>query len=287
MPTYSASQLTGKRVYRQLPPAKRLDRKGTPRPMPKLGKVHSVVFAPDGTRAVGVQVRQPDVAAMIKRPDVFVALDALEPLSTGEFMAAEGDANTDKAAIKRLGLDWDRCVIWVGMDVCTSDGKRLGYITDVLFDAEQGTVRAYGCSDGGTANALVGERRFGPAMVKGLRGTTMIVDPEVAHMEFSGGLAGRAGTATAQAKQKAAELGEAASVQAAKVGKAAGEATAKGGHALGRAIGHAKAQVGAAQAGDGAQLPRAETAGDVVSKQLGRAKGMFADFKREFDEASK
>ena len=285
MPTYSVSQLYGQRVYRQLPQAKRLDRKGNPRPMPKVGKVHAVVFAPDGTRAVGLQVRVPDAVAMIKRPDVFVALDALEPVATGGLAIADREGATDKAAIKRLGLDWDRCVIWVGMDVRTSDGKLLGYVSDVLFDAEQGTVRAFSCTDGGAASALVGDRRFGPAMVKGLRGTTMVVDPEVAHMEFSGGLAGRAGAATAQAKQKAAELGEAASVQAARAGRAAGEAATKGGHALGRAIGHAKAQV--STGADAAKLPSAESAGDAVSKQLGRARGMFADFKREFDEASK
>ena len=275
----TTKQLAGVRVYR----AK--ERRNKEDKISRLGKVHQVVFAPDGHSIVGVTVRRPDIAGMIKQDDVFVALDALEPVATGGLAIADREGATDKAAIKRLGLDWDRCVIWVGMDVRTSDGKLLGYVSDVLFDAEQGTVRAFSCTDGGAASALVGDRRFGPAMVKGLRGTTMVVDPEVAHMEFSGGLAGRAGAATAQAKQKAAELGEAASVQAARAGKAAGEAATKGGHALGRAIGHAKAQV--STGADAAKLPSAESAGDAVSKQLGRVRGMFADFKREFDEASK
>ena len=78
MPTKSISQLSGRRVSQRLPEDKATDRKGNPRKVPKVGRVHAVVFSPDGRRAVGVQVKQPDIAAMIKRPDVFVALDALQ-----------------------------------------------------------------------------------------------------------------------------------------------------------------------------------------------------------------
>ena len=281
MPTRSISQLSGRRVYQRLPEDKATDRKGNPRKVPKVGRVHAVVFSPDGRRAVGVQVKQPDIAAMIKRPDVFVALDALQDYGEKDLIFVDPATNADKGAIRRLGLDWDQCVIWGGMDVVTTEGKALGMVGDITFDATTGEIRAIDISDGGTSQALLGARRLGIGMLAGRKGTTMLVLPEAAGAEFAGGLAGKAGEATAQVQAKAAELGAQAKEKAGEAAAAAGEAAEKGGRSLGRAIGKAKASV-AASTGDADA-----SVGDLARGQFGRAKGMFADFKREFDEASK
>ena len=256
----STEQLIGQRVY-QLPAAgKETNRKGKPRTASKLGKVHNVVFGPSGKQVVGVQVKQPDIAGMVRRPDVFVALDRLKPYAgadvpkPGYAFVAETEAS-DKAALKRLGIDYDRCIIWVGMDVRTSDGKNLGFVSSANFDEQTGEVESFSCGDGGAANALIGSRVFGQAAVLGYRDGYMVVRPEAAGSGFSGGLAEKAGAAAGQAQVKAAEVGEKASVAASKAGKVAGEAANKGARSLG--------------------------------KQLGRTKGMFSSFKEEFDKASK
>ena len=49
----------------------------------KLGKVHMAVFTPDGRRVVGFLVRRPDVAGMVKREDVFLAIDSYAPVEKG------------------------------------------------------------------------------------------------------------------------------------------------------------------------------------------------------------
>ena len=303
MATTSTSQLNGQKVYRNLPAEKRLDKHGNARKLPKVGRVHAVVFDPSGTRAVGVQVKQPDIAAMIKRPDVFVALDALEPLASGGFVITDDKAGCDKAAIKRLGLDWDRCVIWVGMDVYTEGGQRLGWVNDIDLTFPEGQVGAICVTEGDASHALVGDRRFGAGMLVGLKHERMVVKDEAAGVEFQGGLAARAGEATAQAQAKAAELGAKASEQAKAAAQVAGEAVDKGSHGLGKAIGKAKVVVGekaaevraAAQEAkvaqdDGEAAERspldAQGAAKAVGSQLTKAGGMFAEFKKAFDENS-
>ena len=80
----------------------------------RFGRVHNVVFSPDGRRVVGIMVKRPDVVAMVAVADAFVALDALGPCDGGLRVTRGRDAY-DELAQERLGLDWDRCIIWVGM----------------------------------------------------------------------------------------------------------------------------------------------------------------------------
>ena len=234
------SQMTGIAVY--APKGGHGKAAGT---FTRLGKVHQTVFAPDGRRVVGFLVTRPDVAGMIRRGDVFVALDAIAPCDGGVRVTG-GDESYDDAARTRLGLDWDACLIWAGMDAKTTDGRELGYVNDAEFNSRTGEVSTFMIGDGGVAQQLVGSLAIPVALLRGYERGYMLVAPEAAHQALSGGAAAKAGEGYAKAKQEGKRA-------AAKAGKAAGEAAAKGSRALG--------------------------------KQLGRTKGMFSSFMDEFKKA--
>lgn len=211
----------------------------------RLGKVHQAVFSPDGLRVVGFLVRRPDVAGMVKREDCFLALDAMAPCDGG-VRATMGPDSFDAPARARLGLDWDACLIWAGMDARTTDGKVLGFVGDAEFNTKTGAVDHFMIGDGGMAQSLVGSVEIPADMLRGYEKGFMLVAPEAASLALSGGVAAKAGEGYAKAKLEGKKA-------AAKAGKAAGEAVDKGSRALG--------------------------------KQLGRTKGMFSSFMDEFKKA--
>lgn len=224
-----------------------------------VGQVHQVVFDPSGKRVAGFLVRRPDVGGMIKRRDAFLALDSFVTNDLGLVVANRTDG-LDEAAIERLGLDWDKCILWRGMDARTSDGKDLGWVSDVEFDPKVGTVQNFLVSDGAIAKSLVGNVVIPKDMLIGYHDGYMVVDPAVAKTALDGGLAARAGEGYARAKQSGKKA-------AAKAGKTAGDAVQKGAYGLGRMIGKAKKK--------------------SVGEQLGRTKGMFGSFVKEYKKASK
>ena len=234
------SQLTGVAVY-----APKGTRGKAATTFTRLGKVHLTVFAPDGRRVVGFLVMRPDVAGMVKRTDVFVALDAIAPCDGG-IRVVGGEGSFDDQARERLGLDWDSCLIWSGMDAKTTDGKMLGYVNDAEFNTKTGQVDCFMIGDGGMAQQLVGSLKIPAGMLRGYEKGFMLVAPEAAGQALTGGVAGKAGESYARAKYEGKKA-------AAKAGKAAGEAVDKGSRALG--------------------------------KQIGRTKGMFSSFMDEFKKA--
>lgn len=295
---------------------------GTPAPPRRIGRVHHLVFSPDGLSVVGVLVQRPDVAGMVKREDIFCAWDRLRPAERG--ILVEGEAATDAAAIARLGLDWDRCIIWAGMDVATESGKPLGVVSDVSFD-DEGAVDTILVSEGGWSESMVGSVPITRELLKGVANQVMVVDEACADLELTGGFMAKAGEAYGKAKLKGREV-------AAKAGSAASEAVDKGSFALGRAIGSARDAISDALADDDAEpvapvvptpaasapdaapaasatdaapsvaptdaAPAAEPApaqgtGSMlddaalaIGKQLGKTKGMWAAFLREYKENS-
>lgn len=338
----SINQVQGLKVF--LPPEekRRIKKDGTERAPKRLGKVHAVVFAPGGRRVVGFMVKRPDIAGMVKREDLFLGLDSFET-AEGGILCTQGNDSFDDSARKRLriGDNWDRCIIWGGMDVKTTDGHVLGYVTDVSFSPKTGAVSAFDVSDGTVSTQLVGVVRVPAKMLVGYEGGWMTVKPEAAKIKLSGGLAEKAGTASAKAQYEGKKAGK-------KAAKATSEVVDKGSYQLGRAIGKAKRAVAAAQGPDEeSQLPPVEaqdarvsktSAGSLpkpvdseekrvyapktvaknaksenngadkenrakrpstknksassdaarkLGKQLGKTKGMFEDFKREFDENSR
>ena len=199
----------------------------------KLGRVHAAVFTPDGKHVAGFTIKRPDVAGMVKRADAFLARDSLKVVDEKTVLVTRPEDGLDEAALRRLDLDWDRCIMWSGMDAKTTAGKPLGYVSDAEYDEGSGVVTRFFTADGGMARALIGSFVITPDMVRGYRDGFMIVEPGDKSVQLDGGLAGAAGEGYARAKAGASEVGK-------KVGAAAGEAVDKGSFALGRVLGKAK-----------------------------------------------
>ena len=216
----------------------------------KVGKVHNAVFSPDGARVVGFMIKRPDVAGMIKREDAFLAWDSYERMDEKTLLVSRPDDGMDAAAIKRLQLNWDACIMWAGMDARTVAGKPLGYVSDAEFDEKTGVVSRFLTADGGMARALIGSFVITPDMVRGYADGCMVIDPGDATPQLDGGLAGAAGEGYARAKAKGAEVGK-------KVGAVAGQAVDKGSFALGRALGKAKRAIADATAPEEESQPQA------------------------------
>ena len=252
----------------------------------RVGKVRSFVFHPREKRCIGFLVKRPDAALMFHRKDLFVSLNGFH-VEDGQIVVHEDSAATDKGAIKSLGVDWDACVIWVGMPVVTQSGDRLGYISSVSFDAETGVVESIATEEGMTSDLILGKREIPARFIKGFRkgqgealvkadqadggsevgefGSVLVAD-EALDASASGGVAAAAGKATAVVTHKAKS-------GAAKAKAAAAEKTAK-----------AKPAVRTAARKTGEAV---EAGSFAVGRQIGRASGMFAAFKEEFDKASK
>lgn len=214
-----------------------------PERLSKLGRVHMAVFSEDGRRVVGLLVKRPDVVGMVARPDVFLALDSFECVEGG-LRVGRSEGAFDDDARKRLGLDWDACVLWAGMDARTRSGRDLGFVSDAEFDLATGVVTKFLVGDGGISRSLVGSREIPPRLVLGYSDGYMVVADDASQIGFNGGAAARAGEATARAQAAGAEVGQ-------RVGKAAGKAVDRGTHSLGRAIGRARHAVAKAQETEG------------------------------------
>ncbi len=229
MPATTMGELARLKVYTFKKQSKKQIEAGEEPQPKKLGRVHNLVFSPDSRRVVGIMVKRPDFAGMVKQADRFLALDAMDVREGGIVCTREKDGFDDVAA-KRLGLDLDRSIIWGGADVHCESGKFLGYVMDARFDLATGDVDCFCAQEGETASALVGSFEIPAAWVLRYSKGTMVVRDEAATLQLSGGLAGKAGEGYAVAKDKAKET-------AAKAGAAAGEAVDKGSHALGGALG--------------------------------------------------
>ena len=236
----------GIKVYRKPAEDKRTKKDGTPRSPKKLGKIHFPVFSPGGTRVVGFMVRQSDIAGMIERPDRFVALDAIG-VYEGAIAVDDAKGTYDAAAAKRLDINLDDCIIWVGMDVRTESGDVVGYCSDVEFKPRSGIVQTFYVTASAASSMLVGDTQVPPTMLRGYDNGAMIVSDEVKTLGYSGGAAAKAAEASVvvgdKVKKGAKVLDDKGSV-----------AVDKGSRALGR--------------------------------QLGKTRGMFKAFKDEYQKAS-
>ena len=183
-----------------------------------------MVFAPfkqgQSSQVVGVMVQKPDIAGMIKQDDAFVTLESLETIEQG-LCVKDPENNVDKAAIKRLNLDFDTCILWHGMEARTKSGKSLGYVSGAEFDQVTGVVSAFLVGDGAGSEALVGSFAIKPEWLLGYSNGAMVLSDEAADAQLTGGLAAKAGEGYAAAAAKASEA-------TAKAGKAVARGTEKG-----------------------------------------------------------
>lgn len=190
-----AGDFVGAKIYRKPTEDKRTKKDGTPRSPKKLGKIHFPVFTPGGTRVVGFMVRQSDIAGMIERPDRFVALDAIG-VYEGAIAVDDVKGTYDTAAAKRLDINLDDCIIWVGMDVRTESGDVVGYCSDVEFKPRSGIVQAFYVTAGAASSVLVGDTQVPPTMLRGYENGAMVVSDEVKSLGYSGGAAAKAAEAS-------------------------------------------------------------------------------------------
>ena len=134
----------------------------------RIGKVGGFVFHPTEKRVVGFIVKRPDLLLMFHRKDSFVALDGFR-IEDGRVMINDDKAATGNAAVKRLGLDWDNCVLWLGMPVMTKSQQMLGYVGSILFDIHTGEVESLEVETGAINDAIVGRMTIPADMVKGFK----------------------------------------------------------------------------------------------------------------------
>ncbi len=231
----TTKEVRGVRVCKPNRPGKEYTKDGMPRHKRKIGKIYKTVFSPDGLRVVGFIVRRPDLLWMIKRPERFLAIDAYD-IQDGLIVPSKGADSWDERAIKRLGVDWDTCILWEGIQVKTPDGTDIGHVDEISFDEETGELNSLFLDDGGTARALIGSIEIPHNLMIGYKKGVLLVQPEAAKLLPSGGLAAKAGTATAQMSQGVKKGAQQA-------GKTVGKAVDKGSYGLGKLIGRAKGAV--------------------------------------------
>ena len=239
----------------------------------RIGKVRRFVFHPKEKRCVGFIVKRPDLLWMFRRKDKFVSIEGYD-LVDGRIAIRDVPEATDRAACKALGVDWDSCVLWVGLPVMTEDGSAFGTVGNVTFNRITGTVDSFDTDSGATANALLGKRTVPADLITGFRrgmGVALaqvgsegvavenpdlgaiLVSNEVKALAPEGGAAEKAGQVTAVAVDKVQQTVDKAKPVVSNAAKVTGEAVNKGAYATGR--------------------------------QIAKSKTMFSDFKEEYDKA--
>lgn len=264
----TTKEVKGVRVCRPHKPGKEYTKDGLPRHRRKIGKIYKTVFSPDGLKVVGFIVRRPDLLWMFKRPERFLALDAMD-IQDGLICPVKGMDSWDERAIKRLDVDYETCIIWEGMDVKTSDGRELGRVDEISFDERTGELNSLFLDDGGTARAIVGSVEIPMELMVGYKNGVLVVQPEAAQLLPTGGLAAKAGEATAK-------IGAGAKEGAKKAGQAASKAVDKGSYGLGKLIGRAKRSVTGAVDGFRQEMPAEKPAPKASSGSAAKAGGAKA-----------
>ncbi len=236
----------------------------------RIGKIRSFVFHPKEKRCIGFIVKRPDLLWMFRRKDKFVSLQGYD-FEDGRVVVRDEPEATDRAACKSLGVNWDECVLWTGLPVVTECGQNLGMVGSVVFDRATGAIDSLETNNGATTDALLGKRTIPSSLVKGFkRGVgaalsqsagegdevelgAILVSDEAQEISAEGGMAEKAGKATAVAMDKAHRTADKAKPVVDEAAKKTGEVVNKGAY--------------------------------VTGKQISKTKTMFSDFKSEYDKA--
>lgn len=266
----------------------------------RIGQVRRFVFHPTEKRVVGIIVKRPDAAMMFHRPDLFVAIDRITVVEGGVIIDESPDS-LDQKACARLGVEWAKCLLWLGMEVVTEDGESLGRVGDVRFEPGSGRVVCIRRDEGAAARWLLGVEEVPADLIRGFRfgvGTQMADyqndegggsedDAQSVEAEQSGAIVVSNAVRELDAHGGLAERAGAASVRAASKGKEAlAKAREQGAEAAVKAREAAREKTGISMDNLG------EKAGDALNKgafatgrQIGRAKGMFGAFMDEYRKA--
>lgn len=255
--------------------------KGDPK---RFGRVRATVFHPTELRAIGFVIKRPDALLMVKRKERFAAIDRIESVEGGVCVVDAADS-WDAEACKRLGVDYDSCVIWEYMPVRTESGQEIGLVGNVVYDEHDYAVEHIDIASGSANRLLLGSSLIPRAKIIGYRDGAIVVKDEEADLEETGGAAAKAGVAWAKTKHAAAQGT-----------KKAGDAINDGAYKAGETIGVVRDKASRAAEEHKARKREAEANGEytgvdkaanLLGKQLGRASGMFKGFKDEFDKASR
>lgn len=245
----------------------------------KLGRVHELVFHPKRQRLVGFLVKRPDIAWMFRREDAFVGIDGFDLMEddSGKSVLVVKDASDaiGKGALKKQGVRLEECLLWIGLPAISENGVDLGIIDSVEFDPKTGDVIEMTIGRGVTNDALLGRLTIPASLIKGFRigvGSKLnvpetlegdeiigaiVVDDEATAIPVSGGVAEKAGKASAVAIDKvqktSVKVKEKVSPKIDEAGTVVKKGVEKGAFATGR--------------------------------QIGRATGMFKGFKDEFKKS--
>lgn len=284
----------------------------------RIGRVKYCVFHPSEKRCIGFIVKRPDLLWMFHRKDLFVALDGFDMID-GRIVIKEDAEMTGPAACRRLGVNWDECVLWENMPLMTSDGTAVGYVGTITFSLATGEVRDVVAANGITAHYLLGTLTVPAEYILGFkRGIgaqlavrndsreeaegeaftgAILVSDDVWTLQPEGGWAEAAGEFTAKTVARAKEKMAQYTPKVQEATHAAGEAINEGAYAVGKQVAATKGMFGAfkeefdkAKNGeDEAELAVAESEGpEAANPEHGDTEmsNMFSSFKDEFDKAS-
>lgn len=197
-----------------------------------VGRVVDGIFLPNGKQLVGFVVERPRILGMLDRKDRYLAFDRCR-ISGKRLDVTDDRGAWGGSAGRRLGVDWDTAVIWVGMPVRTRKGQLLGSVRDVLVEPGTGAITTVGLTGGITADIAIGVRDLPAGMVDGFDGSAIVVDDDAVAIDTSGGAAMAAGRGAAVARKaggdaarKAAEVGRTAVAYGASAARVAAKSEA-------------------------------------------------------------
>ena len=249
----------------------------------RIGKVRYFIFHPDEARVVGFTVKRPDKLLMLKRKDLFVQLRGFD-VEDGNLVVRDDPAATDAEACRALGIDWERCVLWIGMPAMTEQGDVLGFIDDAVFDPFTGDIDHLSIATGKTKDALLGRREVRSEHIIGFRrGQGIALAP-------MGEYDGSEDDASTQRGAIVVDRACLAETRKGGLSEAAGKASAVVVHKARRGAAAAKQQASAAynQAKPEAKKAAA-SAGEAINQgayaageHVAKLGGMFSAFKDEF-----
>ncbi|MGI6534964.1 MAG: PRC-barrel domain-containing protein [Eggerthellaceae bacterium] len=275
----------------------------------RIGKVRRFVFHPREKRCIGFIVKRPDAALMFRRKDLFVAIDRIR-IEDDEVHVDGADGSMGASAIKRLGVEWNNCVLWVGMQVISESGEGLGNVGNVLFDEETGKVSAIELDSGATARALLGKSTIPADLIKGFRfgvGSRLsgyqdevaddeedeedlqeedlgaiLVSDKALELQPEGGLAEKAGRASVTAAVKGREAAEKAKVAGADLAEKVKAKSAEVAEQTKASVEESKPQM--KEAGKKAEEVMNKGA-YMTGVQIAKSKKMFAGFMDNYRKA--
>lgn len=186
----------------------------------KIGRVHHFIF--QSNKCVGVLIKRPDVALMIRRKDVFAPIGAINFQSKSVILDADFEKQ-GSAYLKKKNIKLSQTFVYDGMAVQCESGAELGSIDSVVCDAK-GNVKLVNVSDGVTSDKLLGLRAVPAELVLGMKQGTgfarlvntdseedegmgvFVVKDEALDIKFSGGATQKLAVSTIKAKNKASEV---------------------------------------------------------------------------------